>query len=128
MLPRYFKAFCCSTCAPATRSFSTVSGSFSRHDRCPVELVEASVLARLAASTPLLIAATGELATERAGVLNLSDEGMMSVGAACGVACAWFTGSTTRGALCGILAGTLLSLSFAMVTLCLAVNQVATGL
>src|SRR5713101_4476635 len=115
-------------CSPATRSFSTVSGSFSRHGRCPVELVEAIVLAVLAASTPLLIAATGELVTERAGVLNLGVEGMMIVGAACGFAGAWLTGSTTLGALCGIVAGTLLSLIFAMMTLGLAVNQVATGL
>jgi len=93
-----------------------------------VELVEAIVLAVLAASTPLLIAATGELVTERAGVLNLGVEGMMIVGAACGFAGAWLTGSTTLGALCGILAGTLLSLIFAMMTLGLAVNQVATGL
>src|SRR5207253_5658179 len=119
---------CCSTCSPATRSFSTVSGSFSRHDRCPVELVEAIVLAVLAASTPLLIAATGELVTERAGVLNLGVEGMMIVGAACGFAGAWLTGSTTLGALCGIVTGTLLSLVFAMMTLGLAVNQVASGL
>jgi general nucleoside transport system permease protein len=93
-----------------------------------VELVEAIVLAVLAASTPLLIAATGELVTERAGVLNLGVEGMMIVGAACGFAGAWLTGSTTLGALCGIVAGTLLSLIFAMMTLGLAVNQVATGL
>ena len=93
-----------------------------------MELVEAIVLAVLAASTPLLIAATGELVTERAGVLNLGVEGMMIVGAACGFAGAWLTGSTTLGALCGIVAGTLLSLIFAMMTLGLAVNQVATGL
>src|SRR5258706_7404440 len=53
---------------------------------------------------------------------------MMIVGAACGFAGAWLTGSTPLGALCGILAGTLLSLIFAMMTLGLAVNQVATGL
>ena len=93
-----------------------------------MELVEAIVLAVLAASTPLLIAATGELVTERAGVLNLGVEGMMIVGAACGFGGAWLTGSTTLGALCGIVAGTLLSLIFATMTLGLAVNQVATGL
>src|SRR5260221_4337276 len=53
---------------------------------------------------------------------------MMIVGAACGFAGAWLTGSTTLGALCGIVAGTLLSLIFATMTLGLAVNQVATGL
>ncbi len=93
-----------------------------------MELLEAIVLSVLAASTPLLIAATGELVTERSGVLNLGVEGMMIVGAACGFGGALYTGSITIGALCGILAGTLLSLIFALMTLGLAVNQVATGL
>src|SRR5229473_2328 len=128
MLPRYFKAFCCSTCSPAIPLFSTASGRFSRRERCPVGLLEAIILSILAASTPLLIAATGELITERAGVLNLGVEGMMIVGAACGFGGAWLTGSTIIGALCGMAAGTLLSLIFAMMTLGLAVNQVATGL
>lgn len=93
-----------------------------------MELVEAIILSVLAASTPLLIAATGELVTERSGVLNLGVEGMMIVGAACGFAGAWLTGSILVGALFGIVAGTLMSLVFALMTLGLAVNQVATGL
>ncbi|MDA9463650.1 ABC transporter permease [Bradyrhizobium sp. CCBAU 53415] len=93
-----------------------------------MELVEAIILAVLAASTPLLIAATGELVTERSGVLNLGVEGMMIVGAACGFAGAWLTGSIVIGALFGIVAGTLMSLIFALMALGLAVNQVATGL
>ncbi|WP_025037681.1 ABC transporter permease [Bradyrhizobium sp. DOA9] len=91
-------------------------------------LVEAIILAVLAASTPLLIAATGELVAERSGVLNLGVEGMMIVGAACGFAGAWLTGSIFIGALFGIVAGMLMSLVFALMTLGLAVNQVATGL
>jgi len=91
-------------------------------------LLEAIILAVLAASTPLLIAATGELITERAGVLNLGVEGMMIMGAACGFGGALWSGSIFVGALCGILAGVALSLVFAVMTLGLAVNQVATGL
>lgn len=93
-----------------------------------MELVEAIILSVLAASTPLLIAATGELVTERSGVLNLGVEGMMIVGAACGFGGAWLTGSILIGALFGIIAGTLMSLIFALMALGLAVNQVATGL
>nr|WP_249787351.1 ABC transporter permease [Bradyrhizobium sp. BRP23] len=91
-------------------------------------MVEAIILAVLAASTPLLLAATGELVAERSGVLNLGVEGMMIVGAACGFAGAWLTGSIFIGALFGIVAGTLMSLVFALMALGLAVNQVATGL
>ena len=93
-----------------------------------MELVEAIILSVLAASTPLLIAATGELVTERSGVLNLGVEGMMIMGAACGFAGAWLTGSIIIGALFGTIAGMLMSLIFALMTLGLAVNQVATGL
>jgi general nucleoside transport system permease protein len=91
-------------------------------------LLEAIILAVLAASTPLLLAASGELVAERAGVLNLGVEGMMIMGAACGFAGAWLTGSVLIGALCGILAGTAMAAVFAALTLGLAVNQVATGL
>lgn len=91
-------------------------------------LLEAIILATIAASTPLLLAATGELVVERAGVLNLGVEGMMIMGAACGFAGAHLTGSTFLGALCGIVAGMAMSLIFATMALGLAVNQVATGL
>jgi ABC-type uncharacterized transport system permease subunit len=91
-------------------------------------LLESIVLAVLAASTPLLLAAAGELIVERAGVLNLGVEGMMIVGAACGFAGAYVTGSIVVGALCGIAAGAALAAVFALLTLGLAVNQVATGL
>jgi len=91
-------------------------------------LLEAIILSVLAASTPLLLAAAGELVTERAGVLNLGVEGMMIMGAACGFAGAYLTGSTLLGAGVGIVAGTAMSAIFAALTLGLAVNQVAAGL
>ena len=91
-------------------------------------LAEAIILAVLAASTPLLLAAAGELVAERAGVLNLGVEGMMIMGAASGFAGAYASGSTFIGALCGIAAGAGLSVVFAALTLGLAVNQVAAGL
>jgi len=93
-----------------------------------MELFEAIFLSVIAASTPLLLAAAGELVVERSGVLNLGVEGMMIMGAACGFAGAYLTGSTFLGALFGIVAGAGLSVVFALLTLGLAVNQVATGL
>jgi simple sugar transport system permease protein len=91
-------------------------------------LLEAVLLTVITASTPLLLAASGELVTERAGVLNLGVEGMMIVGAACGFAGAFLTGSILIGALCGILGGAALAAVFAVLTLGLAANQVASGL
>jgi simple sugar transport system permease protein len=91
-------------------------------------LLEAVLLTIITASTPLLIAAVGELVVERAGVLNLGVEGMMLMGAACGFAVAIITGSSLLGAVAGILAGTALSALFALMVLGLAANQVACGL
>src|SRR5262249_13273334 len=119
---------CCSTCSPATRLSSTASASCHLSAGSPMGLAEAIILSVLAASTPLLLAAAGELVAERAGVLNLGIEGMMIMGAACGFAGAYMTGSTFIGALCGIAAGPALAAIFAALTLGLAVNQVATGL
>ncbi len=51
----------------------------------------------VAASTPILLAALGELVTEKAGVLNLGVEGMMLCGAVAGFAVAFSTGSTMLG-------------------------------
>ena len=93
-----------------------------------MDMLEAITLSVIAASTPLLLAAAGELVVERAGVLNLGVEGMMIVGAACGFGGAYFTDSTLVGALSGSVAGATLAAVFALLTLGLAVNQVATGL
>ena len=86
------------------------------------------ILTVITASTPLLLAASGELVVERAGVLNLGIEGMMSMGAACGFAGAYESDSIVVGALCGVVAGMAMAAVFGFLTLGLAVNQVATGL
>ncbi len=81
-----------------------------------------------AASTPLLLAALGELVSERAGVLNLGVEGMMIVGAVAGFATAQVTGNPYMGAVIAVFAGAAFSWLFAFLTLTLVTNQVATGL
>ncbi|AXV15464.1 ABC transporter permease [Neorhizobium sp. SOG26] len=91
-------------------------------------MFEAILLTVITASTPLVIAALGELVTERAGVLNLGVEGMMIMGAVCAFATAQLTGSPYLGILGGILGGGLFSLLFGFLTLTLVANQVATGL
>jgi simple sugar transport system permease protein len=88
----------------------------------------AIVLTIITASTPLLLAAIGELVVERSGVLNLGVEGMMAIGAVCGFGAALASGSPYLGILAAIAAGAALSLLFAFLTLSLVSNQVATGL
>ena len=86
------------------------------------------ILTIITASTPLLLAAIGELVVERSGVLNLGVEGMMAVGAVSGFGAALLTGSPLIGALAAVAAGALLSLLFGFLTLTMVSNQVATGL
>jgi simple sugar transport system permease protein len=91
-------------------------------------ILTAIVVATIVAGTPLIITALGELVTEKSGVLNLGAEGMMAVGAIAGFAAAHHTGSATLGALAGLAAGAAMALIFAVLTLTLLANQVASGL
>jgi general nucleoside transport system permease protein len=93
-----------------------------------MDVLEATILIVITASTPLLLAAIGELVAERSGVLNLGVEGMMLMGAVCGFGAAYVTGWPLLGVLAAIVAGTALAFLFAILTLTLATNQVATGL
>jgi len=82
----------------------------------------------MAASTPLLFAAIGELVAEKSGVLNLGVEGMMIFGAISGFAVAVETGSPLLGIIAGAIGGAAVSLIFGILTQFLLSNQVATGL
>ena len=86
------------------------------------------VLTVITASTPLLLAATGELVAEKSGVLNLGIEGMMLVGAIAAFATASSTDSQILAVLAGAAAGMAMAFGFAVLTLTLYANQVAAGL
>jgi simple sugar transport system permease protein len=93
-----------------------------------VETATQLLLLTLAAGTPLVFAALGELVTEKSRVLNLGVEGMMLVGAVFAFIVAATSKSPWLGVLAGMGAGAALSLVFAVVTLTLQANQVASGL
>ncbi len=82
----------------------------------------------MVASTPILLAAIGELVVEKSGVLNLGVEGMMIVGAICGFAVAVESGSPALGFIGAALGGAALSMLFGVLTQYFLSNQVATGL
>ncbi len=82
----------------------------------------------LAAGTPLVFAALGELVAERSGVLNLGVEGMMLVGAVVSFIVTATTKHPWLGAAAGVIAGAAMALAFGVLTLSLMANQVASGL
>lgn len=80
------------------------------------------------AGTPILLAALGEMLTELSGVLNLGVEGMMLVGAVTGFMAALHTGEPWWGLVTAIIAGGLMALIHAFLTITLRANQVVSGL
>ena len=92
------------------------------------EIIQAVLITIATAATPLLIAALGELVVERSGVLNLGVEGMMIIGAVVGFGAAQMTGTAWAGVFAAIVFGALFSLLFAVLSVTMATNQVATGL
>lgn len=78
--------------------------------------------------TSVMLAAQGELVSERAGVINLGTEGSMLAGALGGFATAVWTGNPWLGALAGGLCGLLTSAIHAFLVISRGANQLATGL
>ena len=90
--------------------------------------IEFILAGMLAAATPFLLAALGELIAERAGVLNLGVEGMMALGAAIGFILVHNGAGHLLGFAGAALASAMLALVFAFVAVGLRANQVAAGL
>jgi simple sugar transport system permease protein len=88
-----------------------------------------SILAvAIQAGTSLVYATIGEIFTERSGILNLGVEGMMIMGAVTAFAAAYHTGTVWAGVAMAILAGGLLALIHAVLTISLRADQVVSGL
>ncbi|MFQ5692381.1 MAG: ABC transporter permease [Nitrospinota bacterium] len=89
-----------------------------------VSLLAASV--RMA--TPILLAALGDIFTQRSGILNLGLEGMMLLGAFGGFWGAHATGSLWAGVGVAVLFGALAGFLFGVVVIHLRANQIVAGL
>ena len=90
--------------------------------------MEALILTIIATSIPLLLAATGELITEKSGVLNLGVEGMMLSGAVGAFAAVLWLENPYYGIVAGALCGALMASIFSIFTINFMTKQVATGL
>lgn len=79
-------------------------------------------------AVPILLAALGELFSERAGLVNIGLEGVMAVGAFVGFAVAKMSGNLWVGLAAALLAGILINLLYAFCTVRLCADQVVTGM
>jgi general nucleoside transport system permease protein len=91
------------------------------------ELIVAGFLAAaIRVATPLLLAATGELIAERAGIINLGIEGGMLAGALAAAIGSAALGPWA-GLAAGLLAGVLLALVFALIAIGAGADQIIAG-
>jgi ABC-type uncharacterized transport system permease subunit len=90
-------------------------------------ILDSFLAAGLALSTPILLAALGELVVERAGVLNIGIEGIMLLGAFAAAVGAAQTGSPGVGVLCGAAVGVATALVFAGAAVSLGADQIIVG-
>ncbi len=79
-------------------------------------------------ATPLLLAGIGEMVSERAGVLNMSIEGMMLTSAFAAAVGSWATGDPLLGLLIGIIAVQPVALLQAFLSNTLRANQIVSGI
>jgi general nucleoside transport system permease protein len=92
-------------------------------------LVSASFwAATLRISAPLLFGTLGELVCERAGVLNLGIEGIMTVGALTGWLTVNYGANLWTGVLVAAMAGAVFGLLHAFLTVSLGLSQHVTGI
>lgn len=78
-------------------------------------------------ATPIALAAFGGLVSERSGVFNIALEGMLLTGAFAAAAGAYYSGDVRIGIILAVLAGALVALVHAVVTVSAGANQIVSG-
>jgi simple sugar transport system permease protein len=79
-------------------------------------------------ATPFLLAALGEMFTQRSGVYNLGIEGIMLMGAFMGFFVTWRTGNIYLGILISLIVGALMGLLMGIVSITFKAEQGISGI
>lgn len=91
------------------------------------EMILLGLAGVIEAGAPILVAAIGETLTERAGVINLSLNGLIILSAMMGFWVSLVTNSILLGFLAGMLVGAIVSAIVALASITLKQSQVAVG-
>ncbi len=78
-------------------------------------------------ATPLIFAALGGMFSERSGVINIALEGLMLAGAFTAAVVTYETGNPFFGFFCGMIAGAVLALFYAIACIKFEADQVVAG-
>ena len=93
----------------------------------PIEILIQTLASTLRVSTPLVLASSGGLVSERSGVINIALEGMMLFGGFMAAAGAYFFHSAWLGALIGVAAGVFLAALYGLCVIELKSDQIVAG-
>ncbi len=93
-----------------------------------VGLIISTLHRTIMAGTSLLLGTTGEILTERSGILNLGVEGMMNLGAVAGFMVTYRTGNLLWGVFAALLAGGAAAALHGFITVYVKANQTVSGL
>lgn len=85
-------------------------------------------LSTIRMATPLLLVALAELYSERAGLVNIGLDGIMSIGALIGFLVGYVMGNPFLGILAGAAAGILVNMIYAFCTITLCAEQIVYGM
>lgn len=91
-------------------------------------IVAAFLIQTLRISIPYLLAASGGVVSERAGLIGLTLEGYMLSGAFCAALGSYYSGSPWIGLLCGMGGGALAALLYAVCSIRYRADQVVVGI
>lgn len=86
------------------------------------------ILSTVRMATPILLVALAELYSERAGLVNIGLDGIMSFGALTGFMVCFLTGSPFLGILAGACGGILVNMIYAYCTISLCAEQIVYGM
>lgn len=93
-----------------------------------IEILTMVLSGSMILATPILFAALGEIYGERAGVLNLGVEGIMSLTAFVALWVSYSSGSIWMGLLAALLVGGLIALIHSFACVSIGINQLISGL